>query len=68
MTSQTGSVTVDDARQAILDALINGLNVIGNAGHIKDLAAAYALLTDENSKTNLNAGMPRKANTPYIAQ
>lgn len=55
---------VDGAKEAILEAMLRALNVTANAGHIRDLAEAYALLNEGLPRGGVRGGSPRMSNSP----
>lgn len=63
MSNAEESVSVEDAKQEILKAMLRGLNVTANAGHIRDLAEAYGQLCAGET----SGARPRKApGTPIV--
>lgn len=64
MSSEKRVVGVEEVKEAVLEAMIRGLNVTANAVHIRDLAEAYALLSEGLPRGGARGAVPRASNSP----
>lgn len=63
MADNDANSAIDQTKKEILKAITRGLNVTANAGHIRDLAAAYSLL-DGKLAPSMERPFPRAQQIP----